>query len=164
MAEPAASFIVVSADNETIYTADNEDYVTLTPTMTTAGDYTYYIVEDGTQKKSFTITVNEKPTVTITALQSVVCVGDTVQLEAHMNLSDGSFFWGGADNFDDATSGNPKFVATYDGHYPIFCQVTGAGNCVGTEELSLQVYPKPTVTISGPTEASLTFCSPRSSL
>lgn len=154
-AEPAASFIVVSADNETIYTADNEDYVTLTPTMTTAGDYTYYIVEDGTQKKSFTIEVNEKPTVTITALQSVVCVGDTVQLEAHMNLSDGSFFWGGADNFDDATSGNPKFVATYDGHYPIFCQVTGAGNCVGTEELSLQVYPKPTVTISGPTEATV---------
>lgn len=154
-AEPAASFIVVSADNETIYTADNEDYVTLTPTMTTAGDYTYYIVEDGTQKKSFTITVNEKPTVTITALQSVVCVGDTVQLEASMNLSDGSFFWGGADNFDDATSGNPKFVATYDGHYPIFCQVTGAGNCVGTEELSLQVYPKPTVTISGPTEATV---------
>jgi len=154
-AEPTASFIVVSADNETIYTADNEDYVTLTPTMTTAGDYTYYIVEDGTQKKSFTITVNEKPTVTITALQSVVCVGDTVQLEAHMNLSDGSFFWGGADNFDDATSGNPKFVATYDGHYPIFCQVTGAGNCVGTEELSLQVYPKPTVTISGPTEATV---------
>lgn len=155
MAEPAASFIVVSADNETIYTADNEDYVTLTPTMTNAGDYTYYIVEDGTQKKSFTITVNEKPTVTITALQSVVCVGDTVQLEASMNLSDGSFFWGGADNFDDATSGNPKFVATYDGHYPIFCQVTGAGNCVGTEELSLQVYPKPTVTISGPTEATV---------
>lgn len=154
-AEPAASFIVVSADNETIYTADNEDYVTLTPTMTTAGDYTYYIVEDGTQKKSFTITVNEKPTVTITALQSVVCVGDTVQLEASMNLSDGSFFWGGADNFDDATSGNPKFVATYDGHYPIFCQVTGAGNCVGTAELSLQVYPKPTVTISGPTEATV---------
>lgn len=154
-AEPAASFIVVSADNETIYTADNEDYVTLTPTMTTAGDYTYYIVEDGTQKKSFTIEVNEKPTVTITALQSVVCVGDTVQLEASMNLSDGSFFWGGADNFDDATSGNPKFVATYDGHYPIFCQVTGAGNCVGTEELSLQVYPKPTVTISGPTEATV---------
>ena len=154
-AEPAASFIVVSADNETIYTADNEDYVTLTPTMTTAGDYTYYIVEDGTQKKSFTITVNEKPTVTITALQSVVCVGDTVQLEASMNLSDGSFFWGGTDNFDDATSGNPKFVATYDGHYPIFCQVTGAGNCVGTEELSLQVYPKPTVTISGPTEATV---------
>lgn len=154
-AEPAASFIVVSEDNETIYTADNEDYVTLTPTMTTAGDYTYYIVEDGTQKKSFTIEVNEKPTVTITALQSVVCVGDTVQLEASMNLSDGSFFWGGADNFDDATSGNPKFVATYDGHYPIFCQVTGAGNCVGTEELSLQVYPKPTVTISGPTEATV---------
>lgn len=154
-AEPAASFIVVSADNETIYTADNEDYVTLTPTMTTAGDYTYYIVEDGTQKKSFTIEVNEKPTVTITALQSVVCVGDTVQLEASMNLSDGSFFWGGADNFDDATSGNPKFVAAYDGHYPIFCQVTGAGNCVGTEELSLQVYPKPTVTISGPTEATV---------
>lgn len=153
-AEPAASFIVVSEDNETIYTADNEDYVTLTPTMTTAGDYTYYIVEDGTQKKSFTITVNEKPTVTITALQSVVCVGDTVQLEAN-GISDGSFFWGGADNFDDATSGNPKFVATYDGHYPIFCQVTGAGNCVGTEELSLQVYPKPTVTISGPTEATV---------
>lgn len=154
-AEPAASFIVVSEDNETIYTADNEDYVTLTPTMTTAGDYTYYIVEDGTQKKSFTITVNEKPTVTITALQSVVCVGDEVQLEASMSLSDGSFFWGGADNFDDATSGNPKFVATYDGHYPIFCQVTGAGNCVGTAELSLQVYPKPTVTISGPTEATV---------
>lgn len=152
-AEPAASFIVVSADNETIYTADNEDYVTLTPTMTTAGDYTYYIVEDGTQKKSFTITVNEKPTVTITALQSVVCVGDTVQLEASMNLSDGSFFWDGADNFDDATSGNPKFVATYDGHYPISCLVTGA--CAGMAELSLQVYPKPTVTISGPTEATV---------
>lgn len=153
MAEPAASFIVVSADNETIYTADNEDYVTLTPTMTNAGDYTYYIVEDGTQKKSFTITVNEKPTVTITALQSVVCVGDTVQLEASMNLSDGSFFWDGADNFDDATSGNPKFVATYDGHYPISCLVTGA--CAGMAELSLQVYPKPTVTISGPTEATV---------
>lgn len=152
-AEPAASFIVVSEDNETIYTADNEDYVTLTPTMTTAGDYTYYIVEDGTQKKSFTITVNEKPTVTITALQSVVCVGDTVQLEASMNLSDGSFFWDGADNFDDATSGNPKFVATYDGHYPISCLVTGA--CAGMAELSLQVYPKPTVTISGPTEATV---------
>ncbi|MBR4498299.1 MAG: Ig-like domain-containing protein, partial [Bacteroidales bacterium] len=153
-AEPAASFIVVSADNETIYTADNEDYVTLTPTMTTAGDYTYYIVEDGTQKKSFTITVNEKPTVTITALQSVVCVGDEVQLEASMNLSDGSFFWGGADNFDDATSGNPKFVATYAGHYPIFCQVTGAGNCSGTAELSLQVYPTPTVTIEGSSEVT----------
>lgn len=151
-AEPAASFIVVSSDNETIYTADNEDYVTLTPTMTTAGDYTYYIVEDGTQKKSFTITVNEKPTVTISVTQSVVCVGDEVQLEAIMNLSDGSFFWGGADNFDDATSGNPKFVATYE-HYPIFCQVTGAGNCVGTAELSLQVYPTPTVTITGPAEA-----------
>ena len=154
-AEPAASFIVVSADNETIYTADNEDYVTLTPTMTTAGDYTYYIVEDGTQKKSFTITVNEKPTVTITALQSVVCVGDTVQLEAIMNLSDGSYYWSGADNFNDATSGNPKFVASSVGQQTITCTVTGAGNCQETAETSVMVYPKPTVTISGPTEVTV---------
>ena len=150
-AEPAATFAVVSSDNETVYTAENQGSVSFALSATTTS--TYYIVENGTQKEEFTITVNEKPTVTISATQSVVCVGDEVQLEAHMNLSDGSFFWGGADNFDDATSGNPKFVATYDGHYAIFCQVTGAGNCVGTAETSVMVYPTPTVTITGPAEA-----------
>ncbi|MBO4777500.1 MAG: hypothetical protein J5588_03315, partial [Bacteroidales bacterium] len=149
-AEPAATFAVVSSDNETVYTAENQGSVSFALSATTTS--TYYIVENGTQKEEFTITVNEIPTVTITALQSVVCVGDTVQLEASMNLSDGSFFWGGADNFDDATSGNPKFVATSDGHYSIFCQVTGAGNCVGTAETSVMVYPTPTVTITGPAE------------
>ena len=147
-AEPAATFTVVSSDNETVYTAEKQGSVSFALSATTTS--TYYIVENGTQKESFTIEVNEKPTVTISATQSVVCVGDEVQLEAIMNLSDGSYYWSGAD-FDDATSGNPTFVAL--NSQTITCTVTGAGNCQETAEYSLMVYPTPTVTISGPAEA-----------
>jgi hypothetical protein len=86
-----------------------------------------------------TVTVNQKPTVTITGNQTI-CQGQSVTLTT---TGGGTYAWTPGGQTTASITVTPSVSTTYT------CVVTGTNGCTGTNSTIVTVNPKPTVTITG---------------
>ena len=130
------------------------------PTANPGSTTTYTVVgTDGLGCKdsnTVTLTVNPKPTVNVTAIDSSICQGSTTTLTAS---GASSYTWtpgtGLACTNCTSTTANPGGTTTYT------VVGIGAGGCNDTAQFTLTVNPTPTVSISLST-GSNTICSGQS--
>ncbi len=93
-----AQILTATADGEQKWYIGGEASATAPiPNTTIVGDTTYYVsqIVNGceSEKTAITVTINELPTVSITANKTEICAGETVTLTA--NAEDGDFAWSG---------------------------------------------------------------------
>ncbi|MGD9492092.1 MAG: PKD domain-containing protein, partial [Bacteroidales bacterium] len=101
-----------------------------------------------TGEAEFIVTVNPLPDINIVSAQNEICEGMSVELTATSNIPDTDFEW----NTGQTSSSiivSPPASTTY--------EVTGtdANGCTGSNRITIQVNPNPTVTIN---PNSLTIC------
>ena len=93
-----AQILTATADGEQKWYIGGEASTTApVPSTATAGDTTYYVSQTvngcESEKTAVVVTINELPTVSITANKTEICAGETVILTA--NAEDGDFAWSG---------------------------------------------------------------------
>jgi len=142
--------VILTAGGATTYSWNNGlgngETQEVSPTVTTVYEVTGTNEEGCTDKQTIEIAVNPKPEVTLAsdipvADNNTVCIGQTVKLTA-----------GGADKYFWTGEGTSGFGAEQIVTPPVGTNVykvtgTDANGCTSTEEITIVVNPKPTVTL-----------------
>lgn len=102
---------------------------------------------------SFTITINENPTVNITPNPGTVCVGEDLQMNGNPTGGSGvytSHSWtnSGAGSLDNTTIPNPIFNTTTAGIYDLDYTVIDNNGCTATDIVSVTVNAAPMMNIT----------------
>jgi len=121
------------------------------PSTATVGDTTYYVsqIVNGceSEKTAVVVTINELPTVSITANKTEICAGETVTLTA--NAEDGDFAWSGGVTSTEKTV---SFVPTE----------TNSVSLKITNEFSCESDASTTITVKAipekPVAQSISYC------
>lgn len=107
-----------------------------------AGTYTVTVTgaPGCTETASVSVAVNVTPNSTASATPSVVCVGNSVQLNA---TGGGTYAWSGPNGFT-SNQQNPTIpITTYQQAGFYFLTVTGTGGCTNTHKVEVKVFFPP---------------------
>jgi len=121
--------------------AGNGTTQTVSPTTTTTYSVTGTNNDNCSATNSITIVVNNAPSVTLNATATIICEGDSVQLNASGATS---YAWSGGGIAGTSTSQlvNPTTTTTYT------VIGTNANNCTNKDSITISVNPKPTITLT----------------
>jgi len=113
--------------------------VTVSPTATTTFSVTGSTNEGCTGTASVTVTVHPLPTITATANQSEICLGESSDLMVSSDITGTTFSWSNGLGTNPNVTVSPTTTTTY--------SVTGTTNegCTGTASITVTVHPLPTI-------------------
>ena len=113
--------------------------VTVSPTTTTTYSVTGTTNEGCTGTASVTVTVHPLPTITATANQSEICLGESSDLMVSSDITGTTFSWSNGLGTNPNVTVSPTTTTTY--------SVTGTTNegCTGTASITVTVHPLPTI-------------------
>lgn len=136
---------------DTALLVDSVNFSTTTPGMYTITVLGYNVFPVDTDTVSFSITVFDNPSVSITSSAgNSFCVGSSTELVATAGLS--SYMWMPTANLSDST--NDTVIATPAGATTYFVYVTDSNGCMGMDSIDLDVTAGPSVAISSTTDAT----------
>jgi len=127
--------------------------VSVNPTQSTLYSVDITGVCGNVTSASLYVTVNDLPTVNISASDTEVCANETINLNG--NALGGSVpythSWSGSGqpNLNSSSSETPDFVTATDGNYILYYQVTDTVGCIAQDTVDLIVNPLPLATITG---------------
>ncbi len=139
-----STLIVASASLSVTYswghTTSNSNALTVAPTETTT--YTVYATtaQGCSDTATITIVVNPLPAVTITAVPSTICVGESTTLTASGALT---YVWS-----NDETTASVVVAPNAAGTYTYSVVGTDANGCVNSAAISVTVNPIPEVSVA----------------
>ena len=147
-----AQILTAIADGEQKwYIGDEASATAPIPNTTIVGDTTYYVSQilNGceSEKTAVVVTINELPTVSITANKTEICAGETVTLTA--NAEDGNFAWsGGVTSTEKTVSFAPTETAS------VSLTITSENGCESEASTTITVNAIP----EKPVAQSVTYC------
>ena len=133
------------------YIGDEASATAPVPSTATVGDTTYYVsqIVNGceSEKTAVVVTINELPTVSITANKTEICAGETVILTA--NAEDGTFAWSGGVTSTEKTV---TFAPTETNLVSL--KITNASGCESEASTTITVNAIP----EKPVAQSISYC------
>lgn len=127
------------------------------PVATVTNDTMYSVIVTDTiggcsDTASVDLTIVPGFTFSISAQDSLVCIGDSVQLYANpAPAGNYSYNWKPSDLFNDTTAQNPMAVFDSAGSYPVYISISNGG-CSAVDSLFFEVFDMPIPLITGDTQ------------
>ena len=136
------------------YIGDEASATAPVPSTAAVGETTYYVsqIVNGceSEKTAITVTVNENPSVTITADKDAICSGETATLTASViGDESGSFEWSNGDTEASTTITSNTF-----GAYTVTVTFTSEHSCTSEASATVTVNPIPTT----PVTENVSYC------